>query len=97
MTVSQQNDLHVVCEHGKLLDGPSAKWNYFEVGRGKGPCDGIGGTNKRLAGDAVKRNITNIQEAHDYTHGLAKKGRRALDHRSSISLFTSLNAKKAVI
>ncbi|XP_071500413.1 uncharacterized protein [Diadema antillarum] len=56
----------VVREHAKLFEGPSAQWNYFEAGHGKGPCDGIGGTVKRLADDAVKRNAANIQDASDF-------------------------------
>ena len=31
-----------------------ASWNYFEAGHGKGPCDGIGGTAKRMADEAIK-------------------------------------------
>ena len=42
--------------------GCKANWNYFEVGHGKGPCDGIGGTVKRLADDAVTQNIVVIQD-----------------------------------
>ena len=30
-----------------------ASWNYFEAGHGKGPCDGIGGTPKGMAEDAL--------------------------------------------
>ncbi|CAC5408737.1 unnamed protein product [Mytilus coruscus] len=32
-----------------------ASWHYFECGHGKGPCDGIGGTTKRNADNAVKQ------------------------------------------
>lgn len=31
-----------------------ARWNYFEVGHGKGPSDGLGGTTKRMADKAVR-------------------------------------------
>ena len=37
------------------LYGIYAAWKYFEVGQGKGPCDGIYGTCKRAASEAVKR------------------------------------------
>ena len=43
----------------------SATWNYFEAGHGKGPCDGVGGTSKRMADQATKRNIR-IQSAGDF-------------------------------
>ena len=29
--------------------GVSAEWHFFATSHGKGPCDGIGGTTKRLA------------------------------------------------
>ena len=43
-----------------------AAWNYFEAGHGKGPCDGVGGTVKRLADDAIKQNKVVIQDASDF-------------------------------
>ena len=45
--------------------GCKASWNYFEAGHGKGPCDGIGGTVKRLADDAVTQNKVVIQDPLD--------------------------------
>lgn len=36
---------HVVAYHKEINDC-KATWNYFEVGHGKGPCDGLGGTTK---------------------------------------------------
>lgn len=41
-------------------------WNYFEVGHGKGPCDGIGGVVNRTAATAVKKNKAYIQDANDF-------------------------------
>jgi hypothetical protein len=41
-----------VANHRELY-GVGARWNYFEVGHGKGPCDGLGGTTKRMADEAV--------------------------------------------
>jgi len=29
-------------------------WLYFEAGRGKGPCDGVGGVSKRRAEEAIE-------------------------------------------
>ncbi|XP_033108261.1 uncharacterized protein LOC117109903 [Anneissia japonica] len=55
----------VVSEHYQMF-GVWATWNYFEAGHGKGPCDGIGGTVKRLADDAVKRGATVIQDSYDF-------------------------------
>ena len=45
--------------------GIDATWNYLEVGHGKGPCDGIGGSIKRLADQAVKQG-TSISDAHEF-------------------------------
>lgn len=46
--------------------GMRARWNYFEVGHGKGPCDGLGGTTKRMADEAVRCQKTVIQDANDF-------------------------------
>ena len=46
--------------------GVRASWQYFEAGHGKGPCDGVGGTTKRLADSAVKRQTVIIQNAKDF-------------------------------
>ena len=54
-----------VIAHHKKLCGMSATWNYFEAGHGKGPCDDVGGTSKRMADQATKRNIR-IQSAGDF-------------------------------
>ncbi|CAC5395762.1 unnamed protein product [Mytilus coruscus] len=43
-----------------------ASWHYFECGHGKGPCDGIGGTTKRNADNAVKQGKATIQDGHDF-------------------------------
>lgn len=56
----------LVSEHADIFDGISAQWNYFESGHGKGPCDGIGGTVKRLADAAVKRSAAVIQDDFDF-------------------------------
>ena len=46
--------------------GMVASWHYFESGHGKGPCDGVGGTTKRNADNAVKQGKTLIQDATDF-------------------------------
>ena len=38
----------------EILYGVKAKWNIWEAGRGKGTCDGLGGTCKRMTDEAVK-------------------------------------------
>ncbi|KAJ8050563.1 hypothetical protein HOLleu_03812 [Holothuria leucospilota] len=55
----------IVADHYTIFDGVYATWNYFESGHGKGPCDGVGGTVKRLADDAVKRGAV-MQNANDF-------------------------------
>ena len=37
-----------LCYHKKDF-GIDAEWNFFATSHGKGPCDGVGGTIKRLA------------------------------------------------
>ena len=46
------------------IHGTKAVWNYFETGHGKGPCDGLGGTCKRLARQAVSKVL--IQDAEGF-------------------------------
>ena len=45
----------IVHNHRNWLDGGGAIWNYFKAGHGKSPCNGIGGTAKQLADDAIKQ------------------------------------------
>ena len=39
---------------------------YFDIGHGKGPCDGLGGTCKRLAHQAVRSGKVLIQGAEGF-------------------------------
>ncbi|CAG2223343.1 unnamed protein product [Mytilus edulis] len=57
---------HLVTLHGMLFDGITASWHYFEAGHGKGPCDGVGGTAKRLADMAVRQQKVVIQTPVDF-------------------------------
>ena len=50
----------------KDLFDVSASWNYFEAGHGKGPCDGVGGSVKRMADEAVRQQKVTIQDASDF-------------------------------
>ncbi|XP_063953816.1 uncharacterized protein LOC135153700 [Lytechinus pictus] len=54
-----------LCQHNDLF-GVKASWDYFECGHGKSVCDGIGGTAKRQASDAVKQGKAVIQDATDF-------------------------------
>jgi len=40
-----------LCNHGADF-GMSAEWHFFATSHGKGPCDGVGGTVKRMAARA---------------------------------------------
>ena len=56
---------YLVATHNDLF-GVDAEWNYFEAGHGKGPCDGIGGTAKRMADLSIKQEKVKIQDASDF-------------------------------
>ena len=56
---------YTVSEHHNLY-GITATWTYMEAGHGKGPCDGVGGTAKRMADEAIKRQKVIIQDAEDF-------------------------------
>lgn len=56
---------HTVANHAELYGMP-AVWNYFEAGHSKGPCDGLGGTTKRMADEAIRQGNAVIQDAHDF-------------------------------
>ena len=38
-----------------IMFGTTSTWHWLEAGHGKGPCDGIGGSVKKMAETAVKR------------------------------------------
>lgn len=46
--------------------GIDVKWNYFEVGYGKGLCDGFGGLIKCLVDEVVKLGKVIIQDVNDF-------------------------------
>ncbi len=56
---------NAVVNHRQMF-GCDAHWNYFEAGHGKGPCDGIGGTAKRLADQSVRSHGTLIHNAETF-------------------------------
>ena len=46
--------------------GCHTRWNYFESGHGKGPCDGLGGTSKRMADEGSRSERCVISDARDF-------------------------------
>ena len=46
-----KNNLYNLCQHVNDF-GIEASWNFFGTSHGKSPCDGIGGTVKRVTGRA---------------------------------------------
>ena len=52
----------IVSRHEEHSDAKAA-WNYFEIVHGKEPCDGICGTAKRLADEAVGQEKVSIHDA----------------------------------
>ena len=57
--------MYIIAQHDKMFGIPCT-WTYFESGHGKGPCDGIGGSSKRLADLAVKTDKASILCAQDF-------------------------------
>ena len=55
----------LVCDHEEEF-GIIARWNYLETVHGKGPCDGLGASVKRMADIAVKQQKWTIQDASDF-------------------------------
>ena len=55
----------VIANHLQYFPGISGTWDYLQVGHGKSACDGVGGSIKKSADIAVKRN-TIIANAQDF-------------------------------
>lgn len=54
--------------------GIKAEWHFFATSHGKGPCDGIGGTLKRLADEAslqriYENQILTAKQVYDWAIG----------------------------
>lgn len=45
-----------LCYHKEDFDGLEAEWHFYATSHGKGVCDGVGGTVKRLAAKASLQN-----------------------------------------
>lgn len=63
---------YFVKHFGEFFPGLRATWTWFEVGHGKGPCDGAGGAMKRQADRFVKRGHI-IANAADFKEKLQDK------------------------
>ena len=61
----RNKNIFYINAHHEELFGISAAWNYFKASHGKGPCDSIGGTTKRMADGAVKQRKFFMQGAYD--------------------------------
>lgn len=85
-----------VCHHEEDF-GVSARWNYLEVGHGKGPCDGLGASAKRAADNAVKQQVS-VQSASDFyqwaTASTASKVKYILYTETDIEEAQELISKK---
>ena len=51
VAVQEQKNFANLCCHDQDF-GMLAEWHFFATSHGKGPCDGVGGTVKRLAARA---------------------------------------------
>lgn len=83
----QNKTIFYLLSHHKELFGVSASWNFFEVGHGKGPCDGVGGSVKRMADEAVHQQKVTIQDASDFFAWMQQ-------HQSSSSVSFSFVSKE---
>jgi hypothetical protein len=65
---SQYRNKHIfdLLSYHEQRYGTKARWNYFEAGHGKGPCDGLGGSCKRLTDEAMRSGKAIIQDATDF-------------------------------
>lgn len=50
-----------LCYHKEDFDGIEAEWHFYATAHGKGVCDGVGGTVKRLAAKASLQSPTDNQ------------------------------------
>lgn len=63
----------LVANHQRIF-GCLAIWHYLEAGHGKGPCDGVGGSVKRMASEAIAqgREIRNAPSFYLWALSLTK-------------------------
>lgn len=54
-----------VMAHHPSIFGVLASYQWLETGHGKGPCDGIGGTIKKMAETAIKKGVVVISNAEE--------------------------------
>lgn len=66
---------YLIAHHAEMFN-VHASWLYFEAGHGKSACDGVGGSSKRMAEEAVAMQKVSIQDADDYfTWGSASESK----------------------
>ena len=58
-----KKNLYNLCQHQKEF-GLQAEWNFFATSHGKSPCDGLGGTIKRIT---ARTNLQRPKEHHILT------------------------------
>ncbi|KAH3886834.1 hypothetical protein DPMN_010847 [Dreissena polymorpha] len=61
------------------MNGIHARWNYFETGHGKSACDGLGGTTKRMADEAIRQGNVTIQDAADFYAWAVQSSMKAIE------------------
>lgn len=74
---SQYRNRNLLTKHEDLF-GIATRWNYYECGHGKGPCDGLG-VAKRQAGNACKQGKATIQCASDFFMW-AKENQKSIEY-----------------
>ena len=63
---------HIVAFSEELLDLKTS-WTWLEVGHGKGPCDGVGGSLKKATDNAVKGRAE-VRDSAEMARHLAERG-----------------------
>ncbi|KAH3842895.1 hypothetical protein DPMN_116399 [Dreissena polymorpha] len=59
--------------------GIQARWNYFETGHGTSACDGLGGTTKQMADEAIRQGHVTIQDAEDFYAWAVQSSMKAVE------------------
>ena len=85
--------MYIIAQHDKMFGIPCT-WTYFESGHGKGPCDGIGGSSKRLADLAVKTDKRASDARRILLIGATNQAKKS-SIRSSLSPTTLLRRTKS--
>ena len=76
-------NLYNLCQHQKEF-GLQAEWNFFATSLGKSPCDGLGGTIKRIT---ARTSLQRPKEHHILTPSYMFKFCNTTPNLSSIKFF----------